>query len=71
MDLLPRVTSRRVETGRLRMHCLEVGPPDGVPVVLVHGNLSTARFYERVLSDPPERYRLIATLVMNASISSS
>jgi pimeloyl-ACP methyl ester carboxylesterase len=60
MDLLPRVTSRRVETGRLRMHCLEVGPPDGVPVVLVHGNLSTARFYERVLSDAPERYRLIA-----------
>jgi len=37
-----------VATGRLRMHLIEVGPEDGVPVVLLHGNLSTGRFYEHL-----------------------
>jgi pimeloyl-ACP methyl ester carboxylesterase len=60
MDLLPGVRSRRVETDRLRTHHLESGPADGEPVVLVHGNLSTGRFYEHVMAQAPERYRLIA-----------
>ena len=32
--------------GRIRTHYLESGPPDGEPVVFVHGNLSTGRFFE-------------------------
>jgi pimeloyl-ACP methyl ester carboxylesterase len=60
MDLLPGVRSQRVETDRLRMRHLESGPADGEPVVLVHGNLSTGRFYEHVMTGAPERYRLIA-----------
>ena len=35
-----------VQTARLRMHLVESGPEDGVPVVLIHGNLSTGRFYQ-------------------------
>jgi pimeloyl-ACP methyl ester carboxylesterase len=60
MDLLPGVRSRTADTDRLRVHWIESGPEDGVPVVLVHGNLSTGRFYERLMPGAPERLRLIA-----------
>ena len=49
MDLLPGVRAREVPTDRLRIHLLEAGPSDGTPLVLVHGNLSTGRFYEHVM----------------------
>ena len=38
------VRSRTMGTDRLRTHYIESGPDDGVPVVLLHGNLSTARY---------------------------
>lgn len=60
MNLLPGVRSRTTATDRLRMHHIESGPEDGIPVVLVHGNLATGRFYEHLLSGAPERYRFIA-----------
>ena len=60
MDLLPGVRSETVATDRLRVHYLESGPADGVPVVLLHGNLSTGRFYEHLMPDAPEGLRLIA-----------
>ena len=52
--------SHSVDTDRLRMHLVESGPEDGVPVVLIHGNLSTGRFYEHLFDDAPSRYRLLA-----------
>src|SRR3954451_1395630 len=52
--------SFRVDTDRLTMHVLETGPEDAVPVVLLHGNLSSGRFYEHVLANAPERYRMLA-----------
>jgi pimeloyl-ACP methyl ester carboxylesterase len=58
--MLPRVQSHTADTERLRMHYLEAGPEDGIPVVLVHGNLATSRFYEHVLSGAPGGFRLIA-----------
>jgi pimeloyl-ACP methyl ester carboxylesterase len=60
MDLLPGVRSETVATDRLRVHYLESGPADGVPVVLLHGNLSTGRFYEHLMPDAPPGLRLIA-----------
>ena len=60
MDLLPGVRSQSVATDRLRMHYLESGPADGEPVVLIHGNLSTGRFYEHLMPDAPPGLRLIA-----------
>jgi pimeloyl-ACP methyl ester carboxylesterase len=60
MTLPAGVRSQEAATSRLRMRYLESGPSDGIPVVLVHGNLSTGRFFEHLMPDAPERYRLIA-----------
>jgi pimeloyl-ACP methyl ester carboxylesterase len=60
MDLLPGVRSETVATERVRVHRVESGPEDGVPVVLVHGNLSTGRFYEHLMPGAPESLRLVA-----------
>jgi pimeloyl-ACP methyl ester carboxylesterase len=59
MDLLPGVRATTVQ-GRLRHHVLEAGPADGEPVVLVHGNLSTGRFYEHLMPALGGRWRVIA-----------
>jgi pimeloyl-ACP methyl ester carboxylesterase len=50
----------RVATDRLEMNVIASGPEDGVPVVLLHGNLSTGRFYEHLFDVAPARYRLLA-----------
>lgn len=60
MTLLPGVRSATVDTDRIRMHYIESGPADGVPIVMLHGNLSTGRFYEHLLADIPPHYRVIA-----------
>ncbi len=60
MDLLPGVRSVHVDTPRLRMHLLESGPADGIPLVLLHGNLSTGRFYEHLMPGIDGTYRVLA-----------
>ncbi|NMI02015.1 alpha/beta fold hydrolase [Pseudonocardia acidicola] len=60
MSLLPGVRSATVDTDRLRMHYVESGPDDGTPIVMVHGNLSTGRFYEHLLPALPLSYQVIA-----------
>ena len=60
MDLLSGVRAGRVGTDRLDTFVYESGPEDGVPVVMIHGNLSTGRFYEHLWPDAPDRYRFIA-----------
>lgn len=60
MELLDGITAHEAQTARLRMHYLERGPADGIPVILVHGNLSTGRFFEDAMAAAPDRYRVIA-----------
>jgi pimeloyl-ACP methyl ester carboxylesterase len=61
MSSLPSgVTDRTVSTGRLETHLLETGRSDGTPVVFVHGNASSSRFFGELLADLPDRYRAIA-----------
>jgi len=58
MSYLPGVHDATVDTDRIRMHYLEAGA--GPPVIMVHGNLSTGRFYEHLLPELAGRYRVIA-----------
>src|SRR5215467_347819 len=60
LDLPPGVRSQEVATDRLRIRFLESGPGDGIPVVMVHGNLSTGRFFEHLMTGAPDRYRILA-----------
>jgi pimeloyl-ACP methyl ester carboxylesterase len=60
MKLLEGVRSDTARTSRLRMRYIESGPADGIPVVMIHGNLSTGRFYEHLMPGAPDQYRLIA-----------
>ncbi len=63
-DTLPGVRSRTVDTSRLETHYLESGGGDGTEtvdtVVFVHGNVSSARFFEDIMVELPDRYRAIA-----------
>src|SRR5438045_1301985 len=60
MNPPPGVHSRTVRTSRLNMHFTESGPSDGIPVLMIHGNLSTGRFFEHLMPGAPDRYRIIA-----------
>ncbi|MFP2924230.1 alpha/beta fold hydrolase [Pyxidicoccus sp. 3LG] len=60
-NLSPRIESLKVPTSRLRVqHLLASGAPDGVPVVFVHGNVSSSRFYEETLAAMPASFRCLA-----------
>ena len=52
--LLDGVTARTVQTPRLATHLLESGPENGVPVLFVHGNVSSSRFFEDTVAALPD-----------------
>ncbi len=54
------IRTRTVDTDRLSVNLYETGPEDGIPVIMIHGNLSTGRFYEQVMAHAPDRYRIVA-----------
>ncbi|WIG58423.1 MAG: Hydrolase, alpha/beta fold family [Ktedonobacterales bacterium] len=54
--LLPGVRSRMIATSRLAQHIYESGQPDAEPLVLIHGNASSARFYEELMASLPQYY---------------
>ena len=54
------VTSRQVKTDRLDTQLLVSGPGDGVPVVFVHGNVSSGRFYAELMASLPATIRAYA-----------
>ena len=60
---LPGITSQVIQTSRLKMHVLFSGPQDGEPVLFIHGNASSASYWEEImlaLATPPVGYRGIA-----------
>jgi pimeloyl-ACP methyl ester carboxylesterase len=58
--LLDGLEGSLVETGRLKTHIITRGPQDGVPVLLIHGNVSAARFWEELMLALPETYHVVA-----------
>lgn len=57
---LAGITSQMVDTGRITTHVLSSGPSDGVPVIFVHGNASSATFFEESMLAMPGRYYCLA-----------
>ncbi|MBI5934374.1 MAG: alpha/beta hydrolase [Chloroflexi bacterium] len=57
---LPGITSTVVDTPRLKMHALVSGPENGVPVLFIHGNASSATYWEEIMLKLPTGFRSIA-----------
>jgi pimeloyl-ACP methyl ester carboxylesterase len=49
-----------IDTDRLRTSCWVSGPEDGTPVLLLHGNLCTGRFWRDVAAQLPSDARIVA-----------
>jgi len=59
-NVLPGITSQMVDTPRIRTHVLSCGPATGEPVVFIHGNFSSATYFEETMLALPPRYRCLA-----------
>ena len=57
---LPGITSKSIDTPRIQMHVLFSGPDDGTPVLFLHGNASSATYWEEIMLKLPEGFRGIA-----------
>jgi pimeloyl-ACP methyl ester carboxylesterase len=57
---LPGITSKMVDTDRLQTHVLFSGPDDGTPILFIHGNASSATYWEEIMLKLPEGFRGIA-----------
>jgi pimeloyl-ACP methyl ester carboxylesterase len=55
LAVLSGITAATHATARLAVHALERGPRDGDAVVLLHGNVSAARFWEETMLALPQR----------------
>jgi pimeloyl-ACP methyl ester carboxylesterase len=57
---LAGINAQKVTTGRLTTRVLFSGPEDGVPVLFIHGNFSSATWWEETMLALPPGYRAIA-----------
>lgn len=60
IPLMPGITSRMVATPRLAMHVRFSGPSDGIPVLFIHGNASSATYWEEEMLALPAGFQGIA-----------
>lgn len=57
---LPGIEARSISTARLATRVLFAGPEDGAPVLFIHGNFSSATWWEETMLALPSGYRAIA-----------
>jgi pimeloyl-ACP methyl ester carboxylesterase len=57
---LAGITSQQVDTPRLQIHVLSSGPETGEPVLFIHGNASSATFWEEIMLKLPDNMRGLA-----------
>jgi pimeloyl-ACP methyl ester carboxylesterase len=55
-----RISRMRVSANGISQSALVAGPVDGQPVLLVHGNCSSAAFWEPLVRRLPESWRVVA-----------
>ncbi len=62
MDIptLPGITAQTITTTRLTTRVLFSGPEDGIPVLFLHGNTSSATWWEENMVALPPGYHAIA-----------
>jgi pimeloyl-ACP methyl ester carboxylesterase len=57
---LPGVTAKMITSARLTTRVLFSGPDDGIPVLFLHGNASSATYWEETMVALPAEFRGIA-----------
>lgn len=57
---LPGITARTITTCRITTRVLFAGRDDGLPILFLHGNLTSATCWEEVMTTLPAGYRAIA-----------
>jgi pimeloyl-ACP methyl ester carboxylesterase len=57
---LPGIESKMVSTPRINTHVLFSGPENGTPVLFLHGNASSATYWEEIMLKLPSGFRGIA-----------
>lgn len=57
---MPEFTRRIVTTPRLDINVWASGPDDGVPLLLLHGNMSSGGFWKYLAAELPDDIRVIA-----------
>ncbi len=63
MSSIPTLTginSQMIQTDRLNLHVLSFGPEEGTPTLFIHGNGSSATFWEETMLALPAGFRAIA-----------
>jgi pimeloyl-ACP methyl ester carboxylesterase len=61
VPVLAGVTAKTITTRRLTTRVLCSGPDDGIPVLFLHGNASSATWWEENMVALPPGYRVMAT----------
>ena len=57
---LPGITSKMIDTPRLKTHVLLSGDEKGTPVLFVHGNASSSTFWEETMLKLPSGFHGVA-----------
>ncbi|MCB8923798.1 MAG: alpha/beta hydrolase [Ardenticatenaceae bacterium] len=60
IPIMDGITAQTIATDRLTTRVLFSGPDDGVPVLFLHGNISSATWWEETMVALPDGYRGIA-----------